>query len=220
MRKSIVETVQVQLNEAKNSNETFFQGQMNSLISEMTNLTSTIENKMIEQSNQFETRLVSQGNMFSEQLRVANEANEVRFQVHENQIGRNTFNDSSRHQAQNPTSPMSLDEGRPDRHRNSGNSSFLNALKAFPNERKFNGNKPDDWMLFKNFILQHCVEYSLDPNSSLKLAKACILSNDCDYVLLQLDISTIAPIGFSDTIKNYSLNFYLNSIEEFLLEIT
>ena len=62
---------------------------------------------------------------------------------------------------------------------------FVIALKAFPQERKYRGINPDIWRLFKSFIIQHCSEYLLTPNYSLKLTKACIITNKCDYILLQ-----------------------------------
>ena len=113
-------------------------------------------------------------------------------------------------------SPMSWKDETSNQEKSKANT-FMTALKAFPQERKFRGETSNDWMLFKNFMIQHCTEYNLSPNDSLNLAKACIVTDKCDYVLLQIDINNIAHSNYVETIKNEALLFYLNQIEYLIL---
>ena len=66
------------------------------------------------------------------------------------------------------------------------------ALKAFPSEKRFtNSSTSDSWILFKQYIIAHCDEYSLTPFESLKLAKANIVADRCATILLQINITIL-----------------------------
>ena len=92
------------------------------------------------------------------------------------------------------------------------------ALKAFPAEKRFtNQSSSEDWLTFKQTILAHVNEYNLNVLESLKLAKAQIIADKCAAILLQINITTLLPEGTTETVKDSTIIYYLNTIEEFIL---
>ena len=112
-------------------------------------------------------------------------------------------------------SPMSVEETEHSRRKD---NNFMMALKAYPAEKRFtNQSSSEDWLIFKQTILAHVNEYNLNVLESLKLAKAQIIADRCATILLQINITTLLPEGTTESVKNSTILYYLNTIEEFVL---
>ena len=111
---------------------------------------------------------------------------------------------------------MSTDDTPTTSRKKDGN--FLLALKDFPSEKRFtNNSSSEDWILFEQYCLSHGSEYALTPFKGLKLAKSQTVTDKCSTILLQIDIITILPAGNSELVKDSTLLYYLNNIEEHIL---
>ena len=168
------------------------------------NFETVIQNSLERLTLGIEDRLNNQKIYLDNQMKSYDE--KFNAELRDHTVGASRRNHQKQNNVRTQNSPMNVDESANDVRKKDSN--FMAALNAFPSEKRFsNSSTSESWIIFKQYIISHCDEYSLTPFESLKLAKANIVADKCATILLQINITTILPPGQEEIVKKFFRNF-------------
>ena len=124
------------------------------------NFETVIQNSLERLTLGIEDRLNNQKMYLDDQIKAYDE--KFNAEMRDHTVGASRRNHQKQSNIRTQNSPMSIDDS-PNEVRKK-DSNFMAALKAFPSEKRFsNSSTSESWILFKQYIITHCDEYSLTP---------------------------------------------------------